>query len=262
MWGSSRGDSHGCREFSHLSPKPKVVFGGLFSDQFQYPTPTVEVLQQRMRAVVRHQNELRQKAGIPVIDPAEEPMYSPTLFDDRIVRIGYRSAGNATASAANFLSFGNVILRSTFQDNHALNFVYTFDGVNLVKSEPLSSYLISHSQTDPIKLYRNMGAKERKLWLSSDLDNLRAHGVKWGYKESVLHFTMGRPTPSMASQSPNESVLTWSVPRKQLEVLARQGMVEAGGLATSKDEDVFVFELVLKEPAWHEAMKWKLESVK
>ena len=170
----------------------------------------------RIRAVIKHQNEIRREKDAPLLgDEIEESTFRNQHHFVVEMPADFPYNSDHPYSGDFHLHDGKMI-RSVQNDSYGINYVYEFEGPNLVKTTPHAVWVVQQLPGPTVTLYRSMSPPEYELWKQKKYTEL---GADWGHThgEKVVHFSTSREFTSaggskrVAVQVPKALLMKWAV---------------------------------------------------
>jgi hypothetical protein len=193
----------------------------------------------RFEAVIKHQNGLRAKAGVPVLDGQAvrgEALPRGSVAYNVPTRNGLGDEDESTLGR--FLASRDRLVRCMYGDQFGLNYVYDFSGNRLVNTRSYAEFYLAGLAGEKVELYRQTGQKEIALWKVGKYEQLGSDS--WDPRKKMIHFTTDR-SETTAETAPDAPIVTIRFIRSALLELARKGELRAGLL----DEESGAAEFVL-----------------
>lgn len=216
-----------------------TLFSQSFALSIAEPSPLwsdLEIAQQRLRAVIFHQNQIRKSKNLPLLETNVSNLITqgrPTIFIDT------PGAFPDDPIAGLFVIHGDTLIRGGYNDIFSLNYSYQFSGSHLVKAQPFGAWYLERTSAEKIRLFRKMSPQEHTLWTHKKLGLL---GKDWGHGTKVIHFSTDRNFTSAAGPREYPKIEV-QVPKQILIEDAGKGMIWAGIL--NEKSDPIVAEFVL-----------------
>lgn len=200
-----------------------------------------EILANRLDSVVKHQNELRKSYGLP-----EWHSRAPVKISSHFS--GATSVSNGELSV---LNVDDQVLRVAWGKHHQLNWVYRFEGRELVEAVPFGKFLVNEQIEDDFLLVRNLGTNETRLWTEADLKGLYGAARVWYFDKGVLFFSKDHRS-WIGSHRSRTGV--WKIPKSVISKWIDENKIAFGivGYSPNKEKIQFSVEAAIFEEAWSE----------
>lgn len=228
-----------------------IVFGKV-CDNALSPSPLEkrhELVRKRSLAIIKHQNQLRAKVGLPVFTEKD--------YEDNLKKKPPKIINSDTRYIIVKGELVLIAMDETFthkslkvDDVDSLNYVYRFEGEKLVEAIPAAIFYISEMD-ETVSLHRNLSESEALLWRRGNLKALRSNpkAIKYGYDMPVAHFSIMYSNnfyrPTISADVPRDVLLSWA--KKKLITIGSEGDLHG---------KPYRIEIVIKSRAWDELLKY------